>query len=375
MSRQPLQPGQIGTPSIRKVSQKPGTRTWVKDPQGTHWQGQVRVGRWNQPPLLIRAIAETRREAEQQIVEQATQAAQQHAYQPGTLSPNSSFLDIWEAYKQSDHWKGLARGTQEQHNVCIRQVSQEHSQWVASPIEKALTKQTLQQLLETYADKHGEGQAAQLKRSISTAVRLIDDQINTDALRKVILPKRPLINEAAKKHQKERVFTIQELQHIESVISPKIQSGVATWGEIAIFINSYLGVRAKDFHSLTWGQVDLGSGEIRAYSMKTQREYPPKILPPKFIPALQLLHTRNTGERLIPVGHSRFLHQVRDAFDSLGYEWATFHTLRRTAGSLVFDRYGARAAADWLAHRNITLVMQVYAKTQGAAPAGPVALW
>ena len=147
----------------------------------------------------------------------------------------------------------------------------------------------------------------------------------------------------------------------------------------ALILQTHLGLRAGELFSLTWGNVDLNTGAVHGVeSRKTHRMYPDKTLPEWQADRLRARAKKaaRAGKdvRLFDRAQAAMYRECRLLLNKVGHPDLSIHGIRKSVGSIVFDTYGARAAASWLAHANVQTTIAYYVKLDGAMPEGPVDL-
>ena len=175
----------------------------------------------------------------------------------------------------------------------------------------------------------------------------------------------------------DRVLTPRELNDLVDALIEyrprKISTQAAT---DALILQTHLGLRASELFALTWDHVDLETGVVSGVaSQKTGRTYPPKVLPGWQLDRLKA-RAKKTGQQgpVFQRSKETLFRQARAALTDVGYPDLSIHNIRKSVGSIIFDTYGARAAAAWLAHSNVQTTISYYVKLDGAMPEGPVDL-
>ena len=369
MARAALQPGELGNITTAKVSKE--GRAWRRDPDGTHWQASVLIGRRGATPKRVRTIATSKRLAVRQCEERAVTLIDAAKRGAGVITPQSTPDDVWEAYRASRRHANLADGTRRCYESAIKHSRALSPDWWRLPISQAITTSALTHLYDTYAAQHGGKRAKTgLKTSLSVAFKLASDAINLAPLATVTPPSTEPISPLKARLDPDRILTPNELatlvRQLETHPAPRpvVQSCID-----ALILETHIGVRGGELFTLTWEDIDLEQGVLRPIdSKKTRRTYPPKPLPHWQVERLRRRRAHVQNDRVFPHTKPRMYVECRRILTGLGYEDLSIHSLRKTVGSIMFDTYGARAASAWLAHANVQTTIAYYVKLDGALP-------
>ena len=369
MARRALQPGELGNITTTKVSKQ--GKAWTVNPDGTHWRASVLVGRRGNTPKRIRTIASSKRQAARQCEEQAKQYIDDAKRASGVITPQSTPMEVWDAYMRSRRHANLAEASRRNYESAVAHSKALSPDWWQLPISEAITTGALTQLYDVYAVKHGETRArTALKACLGVAFKLAADSINLTPLTVTTPPATEPISAPKARLNPDRILSPTELatlvQQLETYPAPRpvIQSCLD-----ALILETHIGVRAGELFSLTWNDVDLQAGTLLSIaSKKTRRTYPPKLLPQWQVDRLQDRRNQVRGERIFPHAVPYLYSECRRILTNLGYEDMSIHTLRKTVGSIIFDTYGARAASAWLAHASVQTTISYYVKLDGALP-------
>lgn len=339
----------------------------MADNNGTHWQASALVGRANKRPQQIRRTATSRREATR-LVSQAIQVLK--APQNTAQDPTAALL--WEQYTHTEAWRALSDTSRRRYQQAVTKSQQESPHWWAAPVTQAVTPQQWDALLSSYADQHGTKATETLRTACSNALHLQRDTLNLNTIHNTPLPKRPHTRPARLKRDTNLTLTPTQLSQLVHTINALPHE--RKWDQhaaLAITINSILGLRAGELHKLTRENINTTTGEVTGITaQKTGTPYPTKTLPQWVTATIP-----NTPGPLFPMDQTTFYLAIRRAFDRAGHPNIGMHNIRKTVGSIIFDQYGARAAAEWLAHASVRTTLATYIKPQGAAPTGPITLY
>lgn len=135
MARRALQPGELGNITTTKVS-KQGKAWVVNQDNGTHWRASVLVGRRGNTPKRIRTIASSKRQAVKQCEEQAKQYIDDAKRASGAITPQSTPMEVWDAYAQSQRHQALAPATRRNYETAIADSQHENPHWWHLPLNK-----------------------------------------------------------------------------------------------------------------------------------------------------------------------------------------------------------------------------------------------
>lgn len=142
MARRALQPGELGNITTTKVS-KQGKAWVVNQDNGTHWRASVLVGRRGNTPKRIRTIATSKRQAVKQCEEQAKQYIDDAKRASGAITPQSTPMEVWDAYAQSQRHQALAPATRRNYETAIADSQHENPHWWHLPLDEAITVSAL----------------------------------------------------------------------------------------------------------------------------------------------------------------------------------------------------------------------------------------
>lgn len=381
MARRALQPGELGNITTTKVSKQ--GKAWVVNPDaGTHWRASVLVGRRGNTPKRIRTIATSKRQAVRQCEEQAKQYIDDAKRASGAITPQSTPMEVWGAYAQSQRHQALAPATRRNYETAIADSQHENPHWWHLPLDEAITVSALTTLYDGYAARHGSGRArTSLRAALGVALRLASDAVNLSSFQSTRPAETPIVNPVRARLDGDRILTPTEMRALITALEQydakrKLEQDAVD----ALILQTHLGLRAGELFSLTWGNIDLDTGTVRGVeSRKTHRMYPDKTLPEWQADRLRAKASNTPrpapGMRLFDRAQATMYRECRLLLNKLNQSDLSIHGIRKSVGSIVFDTYGARAAAAWLAHSNVQTTIAYYVKLDGAMPEGPVDLF
>ena len=380
MARRALQPGELGNITTAKVS-KQGKAWVVNQNTGTHWRASVLVGRRGDTPKRIRTIASSKRQAIRQCEEQARQYIDDAKRASGTITPQSTPMEVWDAYAQSQRHQALAPATRRNYETAIADSQRENPHWWHLPLDEAVTVSALTALYDGYAAKHGSGRArTSLRAALAVSLKLASDAVNLSSFHSTRPAETPIVNPVRARLDDDRILTPTEMRALVTALEQYDAKRKPEQDAIdALILQTHLGVRAGELFSLTWGNIDLATGTVRGVeSRKTHRMYPDKTLPEWQADRLRAKASNTPhpvpGTRLFDRAQATMYRECRLLLNKVGQPGLSIHGIRKTVGSIIFDTYGARAAAAWLAHSNVQTTIAYYVKLDGAMPEGPVDL-
>ena len=380
MARRALQPGELGNITTAKVSKQ--GKAWVVNSDGTHWRASVLVGRRGDTPKRIRTIASSKRQAIRQCEEQAKQYIDDAKRASGVITPQSTPMEVWDAYVRSRRHQALAEGTRRNYETAIADSQRENPHWWRLPLDEAVTVSALTALYDGYVARHGSGRArTSLRAALGVALKLASDAVNLSSFRSTWPAETPIINPVRARLDSDRILTPAEMRALIAMLEQYDAKRIPERDAVdALILQTHLGLRAGELFTLTWGNIDLDTGTVRGVeSRKTHRMYPDKALP-----EWQADRLRARAEnapctapdvRLFDRAQATMYRECRLLLNKLNQSALSIHGIRKSVGSIVFDTYGARAAAAWLAHSSVQTTIAYYVKLDGAMPEGPIDLF
>ena len=374
MARRALQPGELGNITTTKVSKQ--GKAWVVNLDGTHWRASVLVGRRGDTPKRVRTIATSKRQAVRQCEAYAQQFNEEEAQRAGVVTTSTTPAALWERYKATQRYAQLADRTRNGYRRAVEHSMNEMPSWWQLPLNEAITTSALTSMYDNFASRHGRTVLI-LRRALGVMLTLAADAVNLSPYKVA----RPTLGEITRESRLrlngDRVLTPRELNDLVDALIEyrprKISTQAAT---DALILQTHLGLRASELFALTWDHVNLETGVISGVaSQKTGRTYPPKSLPGWQLARLKA-RAKKTGQQgpVFQRSKETLFRQSRAALTDVGYPDLSIHNIRKSVGSIIFDTYGARAAAAWLAHSNVQTTISYYVKLDGAMPEGPVDL-
>lgn len=379
MARRALQPGELGNITTTKVSKQ--GRAWTVNPDGTHWRASVLIGQHGNTPKRIRTIATSKRQAIRQCEEQAKQHIDDAKRASGVITGTSTPREVWDAYTRSRRHQALAPATRRNYETAIADSQHENPHWWNLPLNEAITVSALTTLYDGYVAKHGSGRArTSLRAALGVALKLASDAINLSPFHATRPTDTPITNPVRARLDSDRILQPDEMRALVTTLEQYDAKRIPERDAVdALILQAHLGLRAGELFSLTWGNIDLHEGTVRGVeSRKTHRTYPDKTLPEWQADRLRARAKKatRTGKdvRLFDRAQATMYRECRLILNKVGHPGLSIHGIRKSVGSIVFDTYGARAAAAWLAHANVQTTIAYYVKLDGAMPEGPVDL-
>lgn len=236
-------------------------------------------------------------------------------------------------------------------------------------------------LYDGYVARHGSGRAKNsLRAALGVALKLASDAVNLSSFHATRPTDAPITNPVRARLDTDRILPPDEMRTLVTTLEQYDAKRIPEQDAVdALILQTHLGLRAGELFSLTWGNVDLDKGLVCGVeSRKTHRTYPDKTLPAWQADRLRARAKKaaRTGAdaRLFNRAQATMYRECRLILDKLGHSDLSIHGIRKSVGSIVFDTYGARAAAAWLAHANVQTTISYYVKLDGAMPDGPVDL-
>ena len=380
MARRALQPGELGNITTARVSKQ--GKAWVVNVDGTHWRASVLVGRRGNTPKRIRTIASSKRQAVRQCEEQAKQYIDDAKRASGVITPQSTPTEVWDAYVRSRRHQALAEGTRRNYETAIADSQRENPHWWHLPLNEAITVSALTTLYDGYVAKHGNGRArTSLRAALGVALKLASDAVNLSSFQSTRPAESPITSPVRARLDSDRILTPTEMRTLITALEQYDAKRIPEQDAVdALILQTHLGLRAGELFTLTWGNIDLDTGTVRVVeSRKTHRMYPDKTLPEWQADRLRARAKKarhlTPDTRLFDRAQATMYRECRLLLNKLNLQDMSIHGIRKSVGSIVFDTYGARAAATWLAHSNVQTTIAYYVKLDGAMPDGPVDLF
>ena len=365
MGRKPLQPGEQGAITTTRVTKTP--TGWLNNPQGDMWSARIRIGQAGKPAKEIRRIANTKKAAEtacRTAADAETILAQAGA--AGTLEWQS-VTSLWETYKTSPMFLDRIKpNTRRTYAMTVATSQAEEPEWWALPCIEAYQRANLEPLIANHAHKHGTHLAKILQVALRSIAQYSSTEVAELAKTPITIPKGIPSPKGHKHKDINKTLTRAQLADLQKQLLERKPSK----GTIALLIMTYTGGRVSDVMSLKKTDINWETGEIKMTSVKTSKPYPLKILPAALLNKVREYAGTVEGEWLLgdPAKLRNKSTLTINLLERLGYPWASPHTIRKSVGSIIFDQYGLRAAAEWLAHSNVQITMQWYVKVDSAAP-------
>lgn len=251
---------------------------------------------------------------------------------------------------------------------------------------------TLRELTTGAVDRHLRAVAAKNGPAIAKAVRSVLSGVCSYACRMDAMPTNPVRDVgplAMKKRKPPRSLSVAEVRQLRALLTYDLRAVMRDVPEL-VDVMLATGLRVAEAAAIRWSSIDLDAGTIqvgdgivvrsRGEGLVIRGEISNKLtartleLPIWCVEMLkkrQELDTLRAGVKSddiafpAPLGGlrdpSNTSADLKDAFTAAGFPWMTSHTLRRTVATLM-DEAGlsARAAADQLGHRRISMTTDRY---------------
>jgi integrase len=233
--------------------------------------------------------------------------------------------------------------------------------------------QTIEAWLQGIADERGSASAKTartvLSQVLSMAVRYraVPHNVTKDVRPAKAATKR------ASRRDPERAFTETERAHVIEVTDAHAEAKAADVADVLAFLSG-TGVRINEALALRWEDLDLTTARARIHGTKTESSNRTLTLPawlaerlaqrqrgasPYVFPSPGLLNATKPRD-------TRNVHRViRKILDEAGYEWATSHTFRHTAATLLLEAgEPLHLVAGHLGHANPMMTARHYLHRQ-----------
>lgn len=368
MPRKALNPRQLGQPTLTRVT-KNSNGKYVADPTGAYWEARVRVGQLSGQPRLFRRVGKTR----QQALDAAIRAAQDYANTGATpYSAKTTLNDLWEQHLSTHSWERLSPYTKRSYSKAKKYSQQLQPRLWSTPVATLLIDNPWQRHFHDLAQKRGSWIAKAAKKAIDRIIEAHKDRINVDSFTRATVPMgittRPTGNDPRRVFSQEEFTTLRKsLYRQAGALELLIEKTAAL-----LYVNTYLGLRQSELRLLTPENFNDDWTVIYVRSYKTKSDYPPKPLPEWVQDMFHRLEDARTSDSFFGGKEATFAAYCTRILDRAGFEWASSHTIRRTVGSIIFDKKGIRVAARWLAHANVQTTIEHYIRLDQSVGDEPV---
>jgi integrase len=236
--------------------------------------------------------------------------------------------------------------------------------------------------LQGIADSTGTGAAKTARTALAGTLDLAvaDDVLPFNAVRQVTPPRSRKTRETER--DTARALTREEREHLVNVADEHPAARRQDVADIVAWMAA-TGVRIGEALGQRWEDLDLDAGTAVVRGTKTASAVRKLHLPSWIVERMRERVASRGGMVFPSPGDPRKDRQpdpnmprdrrnvqriMRDVFDAAGFPWATPHTLRRTAATLL-DGAGESIAdvAKHLGHRDPSMTMRVYLDRKGSA--------
>ncbi len=375
MARKGLAPGEHG--EVQLTRQRRDERgQWVRvDRGGTRWRARCRYRAGDGTYSEVSGFAQTKRLAEESLTRLLAERQRSGSDALTGSTPLVVAGRQWvERIARSD--SGLsARSVADYAAAFTRYVDAPGSSLRGLTLREADDPGRLTAFLRSVADKHGNGAAKQARVVLAHIFRVAvrNRAIPTSPMRDVETVRSQAPKESAR--DTSRAFTREERDHVVSyalALASDTQANPRTerkrWAvaDLLAFLAG-TGVRINEARLLRWEDVDLAAGSVVIRGTKTQSALRRVNLAPWLAERLSAGAERLGTDGLVFASpaladpeavweQSNSANALAAVLRAAGYPWATPHTFRHTAASLLHEQGVPLARiADWLGHRDIAV--------------------
>lgn len=361
----------------------------VKRIDGGSWEALTRYRDGDGVLRKVKARGATKAKAEAAL--KAKLADRQAPAGNGELSDSTRVLKAAEVWLEQVERSGLAESTVAQYRGNVRRYL-EGSSVQGLTLREINRVARIESYLQGIADAHGEGAAQAARKVVSgiLALAVRYEALPHNAAKDVRPAKRrnvaPDMAASPVKRVRDirRALTRDERQHLINVADANEKARHADVADIVAYMAG-TGVRISEALAQRWEDVDLTEGTVRVRGTKTEASDAVLHLPPWLVERLTVRNLTTGGVGLVfptpgrwtgavdrekPRDRRNVARVFREVLDDAGFTWATPHTLRRTAATLM-DEAGLPLAtiANQLRHANPSMTASVYLGRKGGAAA------
>lgn len=263
----------------------------------------------------------------------------------------------------SDNTKAIYRDTWHR---CI-----EGTELARTPLAEANTVPVLRAFLQDVADERGSGTAKTARSVLSGIIGLAMDDglVSVNACRSI----RPVKARAdrATPRDTRRALTKSEREHLLAVADSHERAQAQDVADIIAYMAG-TGVRISEALAQRWRDVDLDAGTVHVRGTKSGASDRVLPLPKSLTKRLRERAKLGTVGLVFPSPGLSDRTKVRDrrnvarifrqVMDEAGLPWATPHSLRRTAATLILEAgQPVTVAQAQLGHADASMTLRVYA--------------
>jgi integrase len=306
----------------------------------------------------------------------------------GVLRSDTTVKAAGQLWLEQAQRNGLSGNTMSQYRGTFTRIIVD-SELAVRTLREANTVPVLRAFLQKVADERGAGSAKTARSVLSSIIRLaVEDGVLPHNAVRDIRPVRPLSPREASERDTDRAFTRAERDRLLEVADGHERARLLDVSDIAWWMAG-TGCRISEALGQRWEDVDLGADPPTALVRGTKsRAAQRKLsLPPRLVERLRRrAESRGTTGLVFPSPGTGDADKVRDGrnvarilrqvLDSACLPWATPHTLRRTAITLLSEQgVPIVAIADLAGHSDPGMTMRVYlGRDRDNVTAGALAL-
>jgi integrase len=284
--------------------------------------------------------------------------------------------------------RGLSVNTLGQYEGTFRRMIAS-SDLASRSLREANSVPVLRSFLQRVADERGAGSAKTARSVLSSIIGFaVEDGVLPHNAMRDIRPVKPLSPPKPTERDTTRAMTRDERDHLLTVADGHERARLLDVADIVWFMAG-TACRISEALGQRWEDIDLAhdAPSVLVRGTKTAGSERRLALPPRLAERLrQRADARGRQGLLFPSPGTGALDKVRDrrnvarcmreVLDAAGLPWATPHTLRRTAVTLLSEQGVPIAAiADYAGHANPSMTQNVYlGRARANVAAGAMAL-
>lgn len=377
--------GTHGAITVSGQVQDPETGRWVKPAEGAkpeRYRASCRYRDKDGRTLTVERIAGTKGQARAKLNKAlADHDREQELRATGNKTTLRDAAETWLAQVRrntelSPKTKRLYGGTWDRHIA--------KSELADLPLGD-VTVPALRTFLQELADQSGT-QTAKVTRSVLSGILSLavdDGLVSINACRGL----RPIKAAKAKESTRDtrRALTAEERQHLIKTADEHPRAKALDLGDVIAF-QAATGARIAEVLAQKWADVDVDSGTVRIRGTKSKDSDRTVALPEAMVERLRkrarisayVFTSPEQRRKDRPRDYSNVAHAYREVLDAAGLEWATPHSLRRTAATLILESgLAPMQAAAQLGHSDPSFTLRVYGakRAEPSREAGSALAW
>lgn len=264
----------------------------------------------------------------------------------------------------------------------------EGSELASMPLSEANTVPALRRFLQGVADTRGTGTARSARSVLSGVIGLaVDDGLAPMNACRSLRPATAQ-HERVTERDTRRALTAAERAHLLAVANEHPAALASDVADVIVYMAG-TGVRISEALAQRWSDVDLKASTVHVRGSKSTAADRVLALPISLAGRLRQRATM-TGrfgyvfpspsqrDQSKPRDRRNVARIMRQVFDEAGLPWATPHSLRRTAATLILEAgHAVTVAQAQLGHADASMTLRVYAAKRAepsAAAAGALEL-